>query len=190
MGAAAPVTITLCICGQPQEHASHAPGGHDFIPSFLLGSVRPTQQYTKGLRPNHFSLREPRIVVVAKPAAGVDVKATVPTAARWEVWGLRASLTTDAVVANRVPHLQVTDGPNGNVALDLPATNNQPAGATIKYAAAAGGVGSNFDNTLVFVTPIEMDLLQNWTIGFSTTALDPGDQWTSLILLVTETVYF
>lgn len=183
------ITI-LCSCGQPEEHPVHSGGGHQYVPQHIAEYLRPTQKYKRGYNDQRYSLRESRIIKLAAPAVGVDVKATVPGAAKWWLWSLRATLATDAVVANRIPHLQITDGPNGNIVADFPAANNQGAGTTIAYAAGAGVVAANFDSTIVFVLPVEVELLQGWTIGFKTTGLDVGDQWSALALLVTETLYY
>lgn len=168
----------------------HSGGGHQYVPAHISDYLRPTQKYKRGYSDGRYSLKESRVVRVAQPAAGVDAKATVPGAAKWFVWSMRATLTTDAVIANRIPHLQITDGPNGNIVADFPAANNQGAGTVIAYAAGAGVVAANFDSTIVFVLPVEVELLQGWTIGFKTTGIDPGDQWSPLALLVTEKLYF
>lgn len=183
-------TTLVCVCGL--AGAQHGPGLTDHPPVYeqWAQGLRDTQRLKLGIRPGHYSIKEQRIFVGAKPAAGVDIKASVPQAGRWKVWGLTASLTTSAVVANRVPHLQITDGPAGDVAYDVPSAQNQIATQTVKYSGVASGVAQSFDNTNVLVLPVEIDLLGNWTVGFKTTALDVGDQWTALTLLVTETLYF
>jgi len=184
------IGISICACGEPAASPVHGPNGHQYVPDHIAETLRPTQTYKPNYQRGRYQVKESRIVTTAKPAAGVDVKATVPGATKWKVWSLRASLTTSAIAANRVPHLQITDGPNGHVVTDFPAGNNQLAASTINYAAGAGVVAANFDNTLVFVLPVDVVLLQGWTLGFATTALDAGDQWTALALLVTETLYF
>ncbi len=184
------IFIEPCSCGHPEDSPVHGAKGHQYVPASIAEYLRPTQRYKRGYQAGRYSLKESRILTAKKPAAGVDVKASVTAPAKWIVWALRASLTTSAVIANRVPHLQITDGPNGNVVLDFPASNNQTAGSTEVYTASAGGVAAAFDNTNVFVLPSAVEMLQGWTIGFSTTLLDVGDQWTALALMVTETLYF
>lgn len=179
-----------CGCGEPLESHAHGAKGHTYVPASIASYLRSTQRYKRGYVQGRYSLKESRILTIKKPAAGVDVKASVTAPAKWMLWSLRASLTTSGVVANRVPHLQITDGPNGNVVLDFPASGNQTAGSTIAYSASAGGVVASFDNTNVFVLPAQVEMLQGWTIGFATTAIDAGDQWSALALMIEETLYF
>jgi hypothetical protein len=190
MGAVITATITLCSCGEPAGSPVHGPHGHQFVPRDISDYLRPTQTYKRGYTEGHYSLEEARIVTVPQPPPGGGVRATVPGGTKWQVWSLRATLTTDAVANNRVPHLQITDGPNGHICMDFPAPQNQVAGTSIAYCAATSSVAVNFDNTTVIVLPVEVELLQGWVIGFSTTALDAGDQWSAMALIVTETLYF
>ena len=156
----------------------------------IAAQLRDTQELLRGRRPGHYAIREPRIVYSAVPAAGSDVFLTVPGTTRWKVWGLQATLVTSAAVANRVPHLEIWDPGDVHTAYDVPGLNNQTAGTTVAYSGVPGGTFGFFDNTQVMPLPVEMDLLQGWSIGFETTALQAGDQWTALSMLVTETLYF
>jgi|SRR5579872_2964193 len=190
MSSGAQINLTLCICGLPES--AHGPGKstHPYTPPSWQQGTRDTQKAGESERDGHYTLKEQRVVTIAKPAAGVDVVATVPANARWKVWSMFATLVTDAVVNNRVPHVVITDGPLNDTVHNVPANNNQVAGATVNYSAGAGVFGVSFDNAVVMVLPVELDLLQKWTIGFKTTNLDAGDQWSALALVVTETLYF
>jgi len=176
------------VCGWgPDAHAQGAKD-HAFWAAPEM-TLRATQELVRVPRPGHYGLREQRIRTQAAPAAGVDIVATVPATNRWKLWTLSASLVTSAAVANRVPHLVITDG-QGNTAYNCPANQNQVAATTIRYSVGAGVFAVTFDNAYVFVAPVEMDMLQGWTIGFLTTGLQAGDQWGVMGLFVGETLYF
>jgi hypothetical protein len=183
-------TVMICICGLADSQHGAGMTDHPPVHGDWARGLRDTQQIRKGIRPGHYLVGEQVVRVAAAPAAGVDVKATVPQVGRWKVYGLLASLTTSATVANRIPHLIITDGPPGDTVYNVPSGNNQVATTTVKYAGGPGPVAVTNDNTNVLVLPVEITLLGNWTIGFQTTALQAGDQWTALTLLVYEELFF
>lgn len=172
--------LSCAVCGAvipPDGKHYHRPG------------IQDTQSVDRTEREGHYAILQHRIVTLANPAAGVDAIATVPALSRWEVQNLGGLLTTDAVVANRVPHLIVDDGQAHQV-YNFPSPNNQVAGAAIQYAAGVGVVAASFDNATMLVLPYPLHLSQGWRVGFKTTALDPGDQWSGFALLVHEWVNY
>lgn len=160
------------------------------VPRHMLAQLRDTQRMRAGNREGHVELAESRVVPVANPLAGADVVAKVPQNGKWSVSALSAILTTSATVANRVPHLQITDGGAGHVVYDFPLGTNILAGLTTRLSAGTGVIAQSNDNSAVLVLPFDLDLLGGWTVGFSTTALQAGDQWSALAVLVEETLYY
>jgi hypothetical protein len=148
-----------------------------------------TQQREHAERGGHYAVVQTRVAIFPAPGAGVDAVAVVPSNVRWEVQNLSGLLTTDAAVANRVPHLIVDDG-QGNQVYNYPAPANQAASLAVQYTAGIGSVNAAFDNSTVLVLPSIMHLSPGWRIGFKTTALDGGDQWTKFALLVKEWLSF
>lgn len=181
--------VILCVCGQPEEAHGYGKSKHSYIPDRGVPPLRDDQRPKKAPRHGHYALKEYRNITQKAPLPGVDIKATVPGAARWRVQCLQAQLTTSAVVANRVPHLVITDG-QGNSLYNFPSSSNQLAGSTVQYSAGTTVVSLSFDSATVMVLPFPVKLLQGWTIGFVTTALDAGDQWSNLALHVKEWLNF
>jgi len=182
-------TTIVCICGLPASQHGEGMTNHPPITEGWAQGVRDTQSLRKGLRRGHWEIVEPRVVTIVAPSAGVDVKATVPQNGKWEVWAMYATLTTDATVAARVPHIIIQDPQAQHTVYNVPSLTNQIASTIVKYTGAPAVVNANFDNASLLVLPVDMPLLGNWSIGFLTTALDPGDQWSAMSLLVLETLY-
>jgi hypothetical protein len=172
--------LVCAVCGVALHKHEHA--GHRFM-------IRDDQIAETTVRHGHYAIVEHRSILLAKPAAGVDAIAVVPGAARWEVLNLSALLTASAVVANRVPHVIIDDG-QGNQSYNFPAGGNQLAGSAVQYSAASDTVAASFDGAISLVLPYPCHLSQGWRVGFKTTALDPGDQWTGFCLIVKEWLNF
>jgi hypothetical protein len=172
--------LTCAVCGV--SYLKHHHTDHHFV-------VRDDQATDRTDRPGHYALEQHRVVPLVNPAAGVDAVWTVPAASRWEVLAARAKLTTSATVANRIPHLVLTDD-LGNTFYDYPSNNNQVAGTVLSYGIGIGIVAANFDNTITLVLAVTARLNQKWTIGFSTTGLQAGDQWSACALMVHEWLSF
>lgn len=179
----------LCICGKPAS--AHGPGlsDHPYVPPSHFAPIGDTQGRDRTERPGHYTVMQSRIVTVLAPAVGVDPVVVVPGTVRWEIQNLQVQLTTDAVVANRIPHLVITDG-QGNNCFNSPTLQNQIAGSTMQYTAGVGVVAAAFDNAVILPLPYPTHLNQGWTIGFKTTGLDGGDQWSKFSLLVKEWLSF
>jgi hypothetical protein len=127
-----------------------------------------------------------RFIQGTTPAAGVDIAETVPTGARWELLSFRASLTTAAGGANRIPNLLMASpgfsyfiGPqSGNVGPSnlqnfvwAPGLNVDTLTST---SAAIGGA------------PIGVELLAGHTINTLTAGLQAGDQYAAPLYVVRE----
>jgi hypothetical protein len=186
------VTIDLsvmCICGQPENAPVHHYGGHLYNPVRAADQLRDDQDAHKGRRRGHYALAEQRIITLAQPALGADWSAAVPATARWRVNALQAQLTTSAAVANRIPHIVITDGQGHNV-YNMPAPTNQVAASAVQYSAGATVVTAFFDSAAVLALPYPLKLLQNWTIASLTTGIQAADQWANIVLYVKEWLQF
>src|SRR5437764_694200 len=117
-----------------------------------------------------------RAVNVANPAAGADWSAAVPAGARWEVQAFNAQLLTSAGVANRQPVIQITDGA-GHVLHNSPFSGVQAASLTEQYSAGESEPIANNGNFNITSLPRGCKMLQGWTIGTSTVAIQAADQW-------------
>lgn len=180
--------LILCaICGVGETQHQGGALGHSWSPA--IWSIRDDQQIEKTARPTHYALKNYRIIPQPQPAAGVDAIAKVPPTNRWRVFSLAATLTTSAAIFDRVPHLIIKDD-QGNTVYNFPSFGNQVAGTTGIYSAGLATVAASFDGATQLVLPIDYKLLQNWSIGFATTNLQPADQWTGFALLVKEWLNF
>lgn len=124
-------------------------------------------------------------VLVASPAAGADWSSAVPGSHLWQLLAVKARLVTSAVVANRAVRLILGDGVQ-TFAI-LPAAAVQAATATVDYTWVAGTSPATVDQAAVAPLPL-LTLQQTWTIGTSTRLVDVADQWSAIVLLVTDTL--
>ena len=183
-------TTLVCICGLSAEQHGAGMTDHPPLVQPWAQQLRDTQHVRMGKRRGHYAVTERRVVSIPAPLAGVDLSALAPQNGQWDVISLVASLTTSATVANRVPHIIIQDANSQHTVFNSPAINNQLAGTTVTYCAARTGMSAWFDNAIVIPLPGELTLLGLWGIAFSTTALQAGDTWSALALLVDETLYY
>lgn len=125
-------------------------------------------------------------ILVVAPAVGVEWSATVPPGSTWELLTVRHSITTSAVVANRIPGLRVTDSDGGFV-LRIP-PSGQVAASSSQGLSFASGIGG-WVNLGEMVSPLPSPpilLPSGWIIRSLTSALDVGDQYAASILTVRE----
>lgn len=115
----------------------------------------------------------------ANPGAGANISITVSTSRRWRFQSLSFVLTTSAVVANRVVHIQLTDAAS-NVLWDAAATTAQTASTAIRYSVGLQSYPATTDNSTSIAFPLGMSLLQGWIIRTVTTAIDVGDQFSGI----------
>jgi len=127
-----------------------------------------------------------RSIAGATPAAGAEISETVPVGARWELLVFKATLTTSAAAANRLPALTIDDGTT-EYYRDQFATN-EVASTTYRNIWAAGlGLNSGL-NTLTQrgALPVGLRLAAGYRIRTVTTAIDAADQWSAVQYLVRE----
>lgn len=128
-------------------------------------------------------------VTQANPAAGADFTVTVPSGKFWRLLTMIATLQTSAVVAARAVKLFIDDGTD-----NLYETGNNDTGhsasITAQYSFAPG---CPMSTTAVPASAVlrhfpvpEMVLMPGYRIRIVTGALDVGDQWSAIKLLVDE----
>jgi hypothetical protein len=119
--------------------------------------------------------------------AGAEIIEVVPAGKRWRFISLRASLTTSAVVGNRVAGLSVDDGA-GVIPLFSDSNFNHAASSIHIYDAAVypGQLQLNggFEHTIPM--PAGIELQAGWRLRTITRLLDPGDNWTAPSYCVEE----
>lgn len=127
----------------------------------------------------------PRIITGTDPAAGSEIVETVPTNARWRLYGIRFTLVTDATVATRRVTLNVDDG--ATVGLQLWNANGQTAGLTFLYESHQVGHQAAAVSSREFIPlAAAIDLFQGWRILTSTVNIQAGDNYGAPILYVEE----
>lgn len=131
-------------------------------------------------------LRLIRTLLVANPAAGAEIVALVPGGVSWEVLALRATLTTSAAVANRLPVLQLRDT-DGKVAYEFPGAAVQAASLAVSYSWSAGyGTSTAVSGQQLPMPAPAPVVLAGGVVRTVTTLLDVADQWSAVVLTVRE----
>jgi len=126
-----------------------------------------------------------RSITGTDPAAGAEISETVTANARWRLISFRASLVTDATVANRRMNLNIDDGTN--TLLLTPPASDQAATLTYIYQASNYGTVSNFlSTTMALPLPSDLILHGGYRIRSSTNSLQAGDNWGAPQYLVEE----
>ena len=130
-----------------------------------------------------------RSVTLANPAAGADWSVTVPPGAIFTLNSVSGTLATAAGGSARIPTLVITDAA-GNTVFNGPATASVNASSTENFtwsnapapppAAAAATVGP---------LPAGMRLGPGWTVKTVTSGIQPGDQWSNVVLSVNQFAY-
>ena len=127
-----------------------------------------------------------RAVNIANPAAGAEISTSVPTNTRWQLLGARFVLTCDANAANRRVTLIIDDGTNETLADSAGALQTANQARNYSFAdgipADTGFIGAE----LRVAIPTTLKLFQAWRIRTSTAALQVGDQFSSIYLVVME----
>jgi hypothetical protein len=119
------------------------------------------------------------------PAAGAECSVTVPTGARWRLLAFRCALITSAVVANREPALNFSDGVNTFAA--YPAGAAHAATTTRIYSWTRGAIRAAAGVSGDSVIPIgDLWLPAGFVISTVTANFDVGDNWQFPRLLVEE----
>lgn len=133
-----------------------------------------------------------KLVTVAAPAAGADWTVTVPAGEYWVVIAANAQLVTDANVAARGPKLAFDAGAAADTFYETGNSGTGQAASTTKQysfgpgcametASPASGVFSTFP---LPVAPPAMILFPGYRIRMITGAIQVGDQWSNIRLLV------
>lgn len=126
-----------------------------------------------------------RSITGTDPAAGAEVSEAVPTDARWKLRAARAALVTDGTAANRVPHLELSDGTTvfsssaGHAAHTATLTRTYHFALEGQFDSAA--IDGQFHNLLPDVL-----LGAAFVVATNTTAIEAGDNWGAPQLLVEE----
>lgn len=130
-----------------------------------------------------------KTVLVANPAAGADWTVTVPAGEFWDVQSLTATLTTSAVVGNRAPRLEVSDGVNR--INEIQPSTIEAASLAVRWGMSGGGsTGSNSNGAGIggWSGPSPFLLNPGYIISTSTVNLDVADQWSQIALDVWFTI--
>jgi hypothetical protein len=128
-------------------------------------------------------------VTRANPAAGQDWTITLPANTRWRIRTVFAQLLTSATVVNRNVSLAISG--TANFALILGALATQTAGQQIQYT-GLGLPPTAQASTALAGLPLPPDLVLASTtgsghqLGSNTTAMQAGDQWSQINMLVEE----
>lgn len=130
-----------------------------------------------------------RPVAVPAPAAGADWSVKVPGGRLWRLLGGQALFTASAAVANRLLGVQVTA--SGALVQANQSTFAVVAAATptAVYQSGTALSPANADGTLVPVTFIPQWLEGGDQIGSLTGAIQAGDQYSAITLVIEELWY-
>lgn len=132
---------------------------------------------------------EIRSIQVAQPAAGAEWSTTVPAGQVWKVKAILCQFVASSTVASRNVSIVMTDGTNLLVGAAVAGT--YAASSNIYFSGFPGTVqqsaslGNSFGGHGLQTFPIpEIVLPAGSTIGSSTLALQTGDQWQAISLLI------
>lgn len=123
---------------------------------------------------------------IAAPAAGAEMSITPNTGSHWRLMGLIFTLTTSAVVANRNVSLTLSDGTSRTFKMVTAA--NQAATLAIDYTAYPDAVPAGIvNNTVVMALPTDgLWMPKGWTLASTTALIDPGDQYSGIVVDIQE----
>lgn len=126
-----------------------------------------------------------RSVLGTNPAAAAEISETVPTGARWTLYGATFVFVTDGNAANREVAIVLTDGTN--ILATSSAGFSNTASLTKRYVAAPYGAGTaplqGTDRQIV-LPPFR--LLAGWKITTVTTNIQAGDDYAAPRLTIEE----
>jgi hypothetical protein len=150
----------------------------------ITGSHFPTWPYGRNIM-SHDAAPRLRSITGTTPGAGLELLESVPSNARWRFLYATAILTTSATVANRFPTILLDDGINlfyrWNSGAAIPAS----AAIRIVFAPVNLAGASDLSINTIFI-PDNLFMSQGYRFRTVTTALQAGDQWSSLQYLVQE----
>ena len=128
-----------------------------------------------------------RDFTISNPAAGSDFTVTVPSNVVWRVQGLFATLTASALPATRQVSFKLANSVSA-VFFETPLVAAVTAGQVVKFSVAPGL------DVLIDATPSQPNLdlpnpcfmVAGDTLNSVTTAIDGGDQWSTVLVRVRE----
>jgi hypothetical protein len=126
-----------------------------------------------------------RSITQANPAAGADLSITVPANVRWRLWTFRAQFISSAVVATRIPQLQLTDGTN-IVYEAASATQGASQNITNEWSPAGAADRTTSGNAVNNAAGFPLWLAAGWQLKTQTLLIDVGDQWGNIDYVVEE----
>ncbi len=126
-----------------------------------------------------------RAVTGNDPAAGAEIEIGVDALVLWRFAGIRLTLTTSGVAANRRVRLVLNR--DGLAQTVIPSPHVQTAGTTVNYSIAPFGFDADIRGSEVMMAlPFDTYLGENDTILTSTDNLDAGDNWSAPELSVEQ----
>lgn len=126
-----------------------------------------------------------RQITGTDPAAGVEISETVPSNARWRLLEFRASLVTDATVANRVVAVMLDNGTTVFHAVD--GNYNHTASLNADYQLFSyGALGVQQNGRVYLPMPTPLLMPGGARVRTSTVNIQAGDNWGAPQLLVEE----
>lgn len=127
-----------------------------------------------------------RSIVGTDPAAGAGWSETVPTGARWRMQTLKATLVTDATVANRRVGMSISDG--AATYMRLMSEFDQTAGLTHLWHFMNGVASSAAAITNIARVAIPHDLIlgAGFILNDNTSNRQAGDDWGAPTIIVEE----
>lgn len=121
---------------------------------------------------------------VTNPAVATDWTHRCPGHEIHRVLAVRAVLTTDANVANRLPALTINDGTDTFATIPAPAAITASKTGQVSTVAGAPSVGAT-DGPLLWAAPTDgWLLLPGWGLTVVTAAIQAADQWSAIRLWV------
>lgn len=121
---------------------------------------------------------------VANPAAGADWSLTVPAGSEWRVKAVTCKLATNSTAATRVPALSIKDA-SGNVVLLAPPGTTEGASNALTFGWGVSCLSATQGSVVMGAAP-EITLPEGFVIGTNTAAIQTGDQWSLINLLIEQ----
>ena len=120
---------------------------------------------------------------IPQPAAGADISNFPSTSAEYRLLTVRAKLTTSATAASRYPHFRFVT-PSGDVFFETVPSAAQIASKTVFYMLTSSGgapnEGSAVNDDVSGLSLPDFWIGEGCKFETSTTAIDPGDQWSDI----------
>ena len=126
--------------------------------------------------------------IVAQPAAGADWSYTFPAIGRYRVQQMCATFVTSAAAGNRIPRIQVF-GYSGVVTWWAGPQAFVVPSASVKVNAASTCITTTVDGSSIHLPlPSPLIMGSGEILQVSTTGLQAGDQWSSIVLTIEQWV--